>query len=142
MTETMTAKTRIEQLRSELHRHNHNYYVLNAPEISDFEFDRLMRELQELEAQHPEYYDPMSPTVRVGSDISNEFVQVAHKYPMLSLGNTYSFDEVSDFYNRVQKSLGSEPFELCCEIKYDGVLLYDKSQKKPWREEINWNTNN
>lgn len=123
MTETMTAKTRIEQLRSELHRHNHNYYVLNAPEISDFEFDRLMRELQELEAQHPEYYDPMSPTVRVGSDISNEFVQVAHKYPMLSLGNTYSFDEVSDFYNRVQKSLGSEPFELCCEIKYDGVSI-------------------
>lgn len=119
----MTAKTRIEQLRSELHRHNHNYYVLNAPEISDFEFDRLMRELQELEAQHPEYYDPMSPTVRVGSDISNEFVQVAHKYPMLSLGNTYSFDEVSDFYNRVQKSLGSEPFELCCEIKYDGVSI-------------------
>ncbi len=123
MTETMTAKTRIEQLRSELHRHNHNYYVLNAPEISDFEFDRLMRELQELEAQHPEYYDPMSPTVRVGSDISNEFVQVTHKYPMLSLGNTYSFDEVSDFYNRVQKSLGSEPFELCCEIKYDGVSI-------------------
>ncbi len=119
----MTAKTRIEQLRSELHRHNHNYYVLNAPEISDFEFDRLMRELQELEAQHPEYYDPMSPTVRVGSDISNEFVQVTHKYPMLSLGNTYSFDEVSDFYNRVQKSLGSEPFELCCEIKYDGVSI-------------------
>ena len=119
----MTSQERIEQLRSELHRHNHNYYVLNAPEISDFEFDRLMRELQELEAQHPEYYDPMSPTVRVGSDISNEFVQVAHKYPMLSLGNTYSFDEVSDFYNRVQKSLGSEPFELCCEIKYDGVSI-------------------
>ena len=93
----MTPKEQIEQLRSELHRHNHNYYVLNAPEISDFEFDRLMRELQELEAQYPEYYDPMSPTMRVGSDLSNEFVQVAHKYPMLSLGNTYSFDEVRDF---------------------------------------------
>lgn len=110
-------------MRSELHRHNHNYYVLNAPEISDFEFDRLMRELQELEAQHPECYDPMSPTMRVGSDLSNEFVQVAHKYPMLSLGNTYSFDEVRDFYSRVQKSLGGESFELCCEIKYDGVSI-------------------
>lgn len=119
----MTTKEYVEQLRSELHRHNHNYYVLNAPEITDFEFDRLMRELQELEALHPEYYDPMSPTMRVGSDLSNEFVQVAHKYPMLSLGNTYSFDEVRDFYNRVQKSLGGEPFELCCEIKYDGVSI-------------------
>ena len=119
----MTTKEYVEQLRSELHRHNHNYYVLNAPEITDFEFDRLMRELQELEVLHPEYYDPMSPTMRVGSDLSNEFVQVAHKYPMLSLGNTYSFDEVRDFYNRVQKSLGGEPFELCCEIKYDGVSI-------------------
>ncbi len=119
----MTTKEYVEQLRSELHRHNRNYYVLNAPEITDFEFDRLMRELQELEALHPEYYDPMSPTMRVGSDLSNEFVQVAHKYPMLSLGNTYSFDEVRDFYNRVQKSLGGEPFELCCEIKYDGVSI-------------------
>lgn len=119
----MTPQERIAQLRSELHRHNHNYYVLNAPEISDFEFDRLMRELQELEAQHPECYDPMSPTMRVGSDLSNEFVQVAHKYPMLSLGNTYSFDEVRDFYSRVQKSLGGESFELCCEIKYDGVSI-------------------
>ena len=119
----MTTKEYVEQLRSELHRHNHNYYVLNAPEITDFEFDRLMRELQELEALHPEYYDPMSPTMRVGSDLSNEFVQVAHKYPMLSLGNTYSFDEVRDFYNRVQKSSGGEPFELCCEIKYDGVSI-------------------
>lgn len=127
----MTTKEYVEQLRSELHRHNHNYYVLNAPEITDFEFDRLMRELQELEVLHPEYYDPMSPTMRVGSDLSNEFVQVAHKYPMLSLGNTYSFDEVRDFYNRVQKSLGGEPFELCCEIKYDGVsisLTYEKGR--------------
>lgn len=123
MAEIMTTKEYVEQLRSELHRHNHNYYVLNAPEITDFEFDRLMRELQELEALHPEYYDPMSPTMRVGSDLSNEFVQVAHKYPMQSLGNTYSFDEVRDFYNRVQKSLGGEPFELCCEIKYDGVSI-------------------
>ena len=127
----MTPNERIAQLREELHRHNHNYYVLNMPEISDFEFDRLMRELQDLEAQHPELYDPTSPTMRVGSDISHEFVQVAHRYPMLSLGNTYSFDEVRDFYTRVQRALGSEPFELCCEIKYDGAsisLTYEQGQ--------------
>lgn len=127
----MTPQERIAQLRSELHRHNHSYYVLNAPEISDFEFDRLMRELQDLEAQHPELYDPTSPTVRVGSDLTNEFAQVAHRYPMLSLGNTYSFEEVRDFYSRVQRALGSEPFELCCEIKYDGVsisLTYEKGR--------------
>ena len=119
----MTPQERIAQLRGELHRHNHNYYVLNMPEISDYEFDSLMRELQELEMQHPELYDPTSPTMRVGSDLSNEFTQVAHRYPMLSLGNTYSFEEVTDFYHRVQKALGSEPFELCCEIKYDGVSI-------------------
>jgi DNA ligase (NAD+) len=93
------------------------------PEISDFEFDRLMRELQDLEAQHPECYDPTSPTQRVGSDITNEFAQVAHKYPMLSLGNTYSFEEVRDFYERVQRALSNDPFELCCEIKYDGLSI-------------------
>lgn len=120
---SMTPQERIAQLRGELHRHNHNYYVLNMPEISDYEFDSLMRELQELEMQHPELYDPTSPTMRVGSDLSNEFTQVAHRYPMLSLGNTYSFEEVTDFYHRVQKALGSEPFELCCEIKYDGVSI-------------------
>ena len=119
----MTPQERITYLRSELHRHNHSYYVLNMPEISDYEFDQLMRELQDLEARHPELYDPTSPTMRVGSDLTSEFVQVAHRYPMLSLGNTYSFEEVTDFYNRVQKALGSEPFELCCEIKYDGVSI-------------------
>ena len=119
----MTPQERIVYLRRELHRHNHSYYVLNAPEISDYEFDRLMRELQELEAQHPEMYDPTSPTQRVGSDLTNEFVQVAHRYPMLSLGNTYSFEEVREFYERVQKALGNEPFELCCEIKYDGLSI-------------------
>lgn len=127
----MAPSERIAQLREELHQHNYNYYVLNAPVISDFEFDRLLRELQDLEAEHPELYDPTSPTMRVGSDISNEFVQIAHKYPMLSLGNTYSFDEVSDFYNRVQRALGNTPFELCCEIKYDGAsisLTYEKGQ--------------
>ena len=119
----MTPNERIAQLREELHRHNHNYYVLNRPEISDFDFDRLMRELQDLEAQHPELFDPTSPTMRVGSDISSDFLQVPHRYPMLSLGNTYSFDEVRDFYTRVQRALGGEPFELCCEIKYDGASI-------------------
>ena len=119
----MTPQERIVQLRSELHHHNHCYYVLNAPEISDYDFDQLMRELQDLEAQYPEFYDATSPTMRVGSDITSEFVQIPHRYPMLSLGNTYSFEEVTDFYNRVQKALGSEPFELCCEIKYDGVSI-------------------
>ena len=119
----MTPQERIAQLRSELHRHNHSYYVLNMPEISDYDFDRLMRELQDLEAEHPEMYDANSPSQRVGSDITSEFVQVAHRYPMLSLGNTYSFEEVRDFYERVQKALGGEPFELCCEIKYDGLSI-------------------
>ena len=119
----MTPQERIIQLRSELHRHNHCYYVLNAPEISDYDFDMLMRELQELEAAHPEMYDSTSPTQRVGSDLTHEFAQVAHRYPMLSLGNTYSFEEVTDFYHRVKRALGSEPFELCCEIKYDGVSI-------------------
>lgn len=119
----MNSQERITQLRSELHRLNRSYYVLNAPEVSDYEFDQLMRELQELEAQHPELYDPTSPTMRVGSDLTNEFVQVTHRYPMLSLGNTYSFEEVADFYHRVQKVLGSDSFELCCEIKYDGVSI-------------------
>lgn len=119
----MTPQERIAYLRSQLHHHNHNYYVLNMPEISDYEFDQLMRELQELEARYPELYDPTSPTMRVGSDLTKEFTQVEHKYPMLSLGNTYSFEEVTDFYNRVRKALGNEPFELCCEIKYDGVSI-------------------
>lgn len=101
----MNIKERIDLLRSELHRHNHNYYVLNAPEITDKEFDDLMRELQELENEHPEYADPNSPTMRVGSDLNKNFTQVAHKYPMLSLGNTYSESEVTDFFERVRKGL-------------------------------------
>lgn len=99
----MTAKEKIDQLRAELHRHNYNYYVLNAPEISDKEFDDMMRELQEMEREHPEYQDETSPTMRVGSDLNKNFTQVTHKYPMLSLGNTYSEGEVSDFYDRTQK---------------------------------------
>lgn len=118
----MTAKEKIDQLRAELHRHNYNYYVLNAPEISDKEFDDLMRELQDLEKEHPEYQDDNSPTMRVGSDINKNFTQVAHKYPMLSLGNTYSESEVADFYERARKAL-NEDFEICCELKYDGTSI-------------------
>lgn len=126
----MTDIERIDQLREELHVHNYNYYVLNAPVISDLEFDKLMRELQDLEALHPEYYDPNSPSVRVGSDLNKNFTQVEHKYPMLSLGNTYSQAEVTEFYERVSKSLNEE-FELCCEMKYDGTsisLTYEDGQ--------------
>ena len=118
----MTAKEKIDQLRAELHRHNYNYYVLNAPEISDKEFDDMMRELQEMEREHPEYQDETSPTMRVGSDLNKNFTQVAHKYPMLSLGNTYSESEVTDFYDRVKKAL-NEDFEICCELKYDGTSI-------------------
>lgn len=118
----MTDIERIDQLREELHVHNYNYYVLNAPVISDLEFDKLMRELQDLEALHPEYYDPNSPSVRVGSDLNKNFTQVEHKYPMLSLSNTYSQAEVTEFYERVSKSLNEE-FELCCEMKYDGTSI-------------------
>ncbi len=118
----MTVKEKIDQLRADLHRHNYNYYVLNAPEISDKEFDNRMRELQELEKEHPEYQDDNSPTMRVGSDLNKNFTQVAHKYPMLSLGNTYSESEVTDFYDRVKKAL-NEDFEICCELKYDGTSI-------------------
>ena len=118
----MTVKEKIDQLRAELHQHNYNYYVLNAPEISDKEFDDLMRELQDLEKEHPEYQDDNSPTMRVGSDLNKNFTQVAHKYPMLSLGNTYSENEVTDFYERVKKAL-NEDFEICCELKYDGTSI-------------------
>lgn len=123
----MTVKEQIEQLRSLLHQHNYNYYVLNTPSISDQEFDSLMRQLQELEEQHPEYQDENSPSVRVGSDINKNFTQVSHKYPMLSLSNTYSQGEVTEFYQRVRKALNEE-FEICCEMKYDGTsisLIYE-----------------
>ena len=118
----MTVKEKIEELRAELHRHNYNYYVLNTPEISDKEFDDMMRELQDLEQAYPEYKDDNSPTMRVGSDLNKNFTQVPHKYPMLSLGNTYSENEVTDFYERVKKAL-NEDFEICCEMKYDGPSI-------------------
>ena len=115
--------SRILQLREALHEHNYRYYVLNQPVISDQEFDFLMRELQDLEAKHPDMYDANSPTQRVGSDLNKEFVQVAHKYPMLSLANTYNRQEVQDFYNSIVKGLHGEPFDICCEMKYDGLSI-------------------
>lgn len=119
----MDETERILQLREELHGHNYKYYVLNQPEISDRDFDFLMRELQDLEERHPEMYDSNSPTQRVGNDHNQEFRQVAHRYPMLSLSNTYSGEEVADWYNSVSKGLGGEDFEVCCEIKYDGLSI-------------------
>ncbi|MDD6210214.1 MAG: NAD-dependent DNA ligase LigA [Bacteroidales bacterium] len=113
---------KINNLRAEIERHNYNYYVLSQPEISDFEFDALLRSLQELEAAHPEFFDANSPTQRVGSDLQSDFKQVEHRYPMLSLSNTYSEDEVADFYDRVQKGL-NEPFKIDCELKFDGVSI-------------------
>ena len=127
----MNEEKRIEQLRRELHRHNHLYYVENSPEISDREFDTLMHELQDLEAKHPEMHDPNSPTQRVGSDLNVEFTRVPHRYPMLSLANTYNREDVRAFYSRVSDGLGGKPFEICCELKFDGLsisLTYEKGR--------------
>lgn len=112
----------IVDLRNKLNQHNYNYYVKNSPEISDKEYDDMMAELVRLEREYPQYADPNSPSVRVGSDITNEFRHVAHSTPMLSLGNTYSKDEVRDFYLRIKKQL-NEDFEICCETKYDGISI-------------------
>lgn len=128
----MTTETEeIARLRTELHQHNYRYYVLNAPVIGDQQFDEMMHRLQELEARHPECHDPNSPTQRVGSDLTHDFVTVAHKRPMLSLSNTYNQQEVSDFYERVKEGLHGEPFQLCCEMKFDGLsisLHYEKGK--------------
>ena len=118
--------TNIEQqilaLREQLNNYNYHYYVLSKPLISDFEFDKLLAELQRLEEENPQFFDPNSPTQRVGSDINQDFTQVKHIYPMLSLGNTYNEGEVADFYNRVVKALNA-PFEIVCELKYDGTSI-------------------
>ena len=119
----MDEKERILQLRRELHEHNRRYYVENQPTISDYDFDQLMHELQDLEARHPEMADANSPTQRVGSDLNQEFRQVAHRYPMLSLSNTYSEQDVAAWYESVRKGLEGEPFEVCCEMKYDGLSI-------------------
>lgn len=116
------AKQRIEKLRDTLNEHNYKYYVLSRPEISDFEYDQLLKELQDLENAHPEYADENSPTQRVGSDINTVFEQVAHRYPMLSLSNTYSLEELQEFEIRNRKIV-DEPFEYVCELKYDGVSI-------------------
>ena len=127
----MNELQQITDLRNELHKHNYKYYVLNAPEISDEQFDLLMHTLEALEAKHPECFDPNSPTQRVGSDVNSEFSQVEHRYPMLSLANTYNEQEVADFYNSIKKLLNGEAFEICCELKYDGLsisLLYENGK--------------
>lgn len=130
--EKMTEKEEILALRDELNGHNYNYYVLNAPTISDQEFDEKMHRLQDLEAVHPELFDPDSPSQRVGSDLGSEgFQQVEHAHPMLSLANTYSRSEVEDFYRRVQQGLSGESFEICCELKFDGLsisLIYEEGR--------------
>ena len=114
-------RERIEELRRQLELHNYKYYVENAPEISDFEFDTMMRELQELERAHPEYADPNSPSVRVGSDLTAEFETVRHRYPMLSLGNTYSLEELHDFIARIEREAGETDY--VCELKFDGTAI-------------------
>ena len=119
----MDEKERIFQLRRELHEHNYRYYVLNQPTISDQDFDLMMHELQSLEELHPELADANSPTQRVGSDLNQEFRQVEHRYPMLSLANTYNEQDVAVWYESVERGLNGEPFEVCCELKYDGLSI-------------------
>lgn len=119
----MDEKERIYQLRKLLHEYNYKYYVLNSPSISDQEFDMLMHELQTLEGRHPELYDPDSPTQRVGSDLNQSFRQVTHKYPMLSLANTYNEQDVAEWYDSVKRGLNGDDFEVCCEMKYDGLSI-------------------
>lgn len=119
----MDSKERIERLRSEINRHNHNYYVLNAPEISDRDFDFLLKELEALEAEHPELHDPLSPTRRVGSDLTKGFEHVVHQRPMMSLSNSYSVEEVDEWFDRVRKGLGGEKFSIVGELKFDGTSI-------------------
>ena len=117
------AQKRIESLRNELHRHNNNYYVLNSPEISDKEFDMLMKELEKLEEEFPQFYDSLSPTQRVGSDLSKDFEHVVHEHPMMSLSNSYSIEEVDEWFERDKKSLEGEDFQVVGEMKFDGVSI-------------------
>ena len=114
---------RIKQLRDELNRHNYNYYVLNAPEISDRDFDFMLKELEKLENEHPESFDPLSPTRRVGSDLSKGFEHVVHERPMMSLSNTYSIEEVDEWFERVRKALMGEVFSIVGELKFDGTSI-------------------
>ena len=116
------AKQRIAELSDVIRKHNHNYYVLSQPVISDFDFDMLLEELIRLERDFPEYAEPDSPTQHVGGGITKEFRQVQHKYPMLSLGNTYSEEEIRDFEERIHKTIGDD-VEYVCELKFDGVAI-------------------
>ena len=116
------AREKIEKLRREINEHNHRYYVLNQPEISDFEYDILLNELETIEKKFPELITDDSPTRRVGSDVTKEFVQYEHKYPMLSLGNTYNEEEIRDFDSRVRKSVSSK-VDYVCELKFDGASI-------------------
>lgn len=119
----MDIQTQIQSLRDELNQHNHNYYVLDKPTISDFEFDQLLKKLQDLEAQHPEFFDENSPTQRVGGSITKNFNTVAHEYRMYSLDNSYSTEDLMDWENRIQKILGNVELEYTCELKYDGASI-------------------
>ena len=119
----MDAKEKIESLRREINRHNHNYYVLNSPEISDLDFDMMLKELERLEAEHPEYADDLSPTRRVGSDLTKGFEHVVHERPMMSLSNTYSIDEVDEWARRIDKALNGEQYSIVGEMKFDGTSI-------------------
>ena len=130
-----SSEKRILELVKELNRHNHNYYVLNQPEISDFEFDKMLEELNQLEKQYPQFKTPDSPTQRVGSDISNKFVTVKHDYKMLSLGNTYSESDLTDFHNRVVKEIETEP-EYVCELKFDGASISVKYENGVFKRAV------
>ena len=116
-------KLKIERLRQELHRHNHNYYILNSPEITDKEFDLMMKELEQLEKTHPEFADPLSPTQRVGSDLTKGFEHVVHARPMMSLSNSYSIQEVDEWFERIRKALDGEKFAIVGEMKFDGTSI-------------------
>ena len=117
----MAPKERIEELHEKLNEYNRLYYVENTPAVSDRQFDEMLRELQELEQRYPEYYDVNSPTQRVGSDMTNRFEAVRHRYPMMSLANTYSLEELREFYDRVTKETGDT--EFACELKFDGTAI-------------------
>ena len=121
--ENSSVKDQIEELRKEIHRHNHNYYILNSPEISDKEFDSLLKKLERLEAENPEFYDPLSPTQRVGSDLTKNFEHVVHERPMMSLSNTYSIEEVDEWVERTRKALEGENFKIVGEMKFDGTSI-------------------
>ena len=119
----MEIRDKIRQLREVLHEHNYLYYILDTPKISDFEFDQMLNTLLELERQHPEFFDPNSPTQRVGGGLTKNFKTQVHRYPMYSLSNTYSKEELLQWVSRVEKALGDEKFEFTCELKYDGASI-------------------